>query len=174
MNENRFWQIIDRSSDSSDFYGTLTDQLFNLNSDELLSFHYILTQKLAQSCVFPLLAANFVISSYVSDDGFKDFRAWLISRGSRKFFSALDNPESITGWLSKSDVDMIDGESLLSASQSVYDRLYDDDFLEKAKFEPEPILQQDWPEDKNEYRKKWPKLVDEFWDIERIREMHSD
>lgn len=173
MNEKKFWEIIERSLDSEEPYESIFSQLSEINREDILSFHYILTQKLAEACVFPVLAANFVISSYVSDDGFKEFRAWLIGQGMLKFNKAIVDPETITDWLDKDDVDKIEGEQMLSVAQDVYEEVYEDDFLDKVKFEREPELVQEWPDNKAEYRNKWPRLVDKFWNQERIREMHA-
>jgi len=128
----------------------------------------------ADACTFPVLAANFVIESFVSDDGFKNFRAWFVSNGLERFTNAIKNPESIADWLQKEDVDEIDGESMLEVAQDVYEELFEDDFLDRITFIPDPKMKQDWPDSKSEYRKKWPRLVDKFWNQERIREMHTD
>jgi hypothetical protein len=176
MQESDFWRIVDDASREGDPYEGIKSRLCDLSRQEILSFHHIFTKALAAACSFPLLAANFAIASYVSDDGFREFRAWLISQGSDKFGRALIDPESIADWLDKDCVDGIDGAPMLAVAQDAYIETYgdDDDFLQRATFEPDPRIVQDWPENKAEYRRKWPKLVAKYWNAERIREMHSD
>ncbi len=173
MDENQFWKIIESSVETNRPYRHLSEELGKLSREDILLFHYIFTKKLSEACTFPLLAANFVISSYVSDDGFKEFRSWLVGQGRNRFENAVANPETITDWLDKKDIDEIDGNTLLSVAHDVYEELYEDDFLDKVKFEREPELVQDWPSSKADYRNKWRRLVDKFWNQERIREMHS-
>lgn len=173
MNEEKFWEYIDEGQVEGELYSYLFTTLNQLDQKEILEFHTSLTVQLAKACTFPLLAANFTIESYVSDDGFKSFRAWLISQGSAKYKAAIDDPETIADWLDKDSVDEIDGDDLLSVVQDVYEEKYGDDFLDLAVSEPEPDIDMDWPDNKREYRAKWPKLVDKFWDDDRIREMHD-
>ena len=40
-------------------------------------------------------AAGFIINSGCSDDGFTDFRGWLIAQGKAIYESALDDPETL-------------------------------------------------------------------------------
>lgn len=174
MKEEIFWKIIDQSASSSDQYESLRLKLNELGREDLVGFQNQLNEKVAQACKFPLLEANFTISSYVSDDGFREFRAWLVAQGSQKFFNALADPETIADWLNRDDVDNLDGDLILSVAQEAYEGKFEDDFLDKVKFERDPQITQDWPENKKEYREKWPKLVEKFWNDDRIREMHTD
>ena len=170
-----FWSIIDNSRHFADPYDGIKSALCDLTREEILSFDHILSENIAEACTFPLLAANFAIASYVSDESFREFRAWLISRGFEKFTKALVDIESIAEWLSKEAVDGIGGASMLAVAQDAYVEKYgDDDFLERVKFVPDPVIIQDWPEDKTEYRRRWPKLVDKFWNAKRIHELHAD
>lgn len=175
MNEQQFWNLIDLHLNSSESYEDLKKNLCQFGKDEIISFKRILMEKLVQSCSFPLLAANFVISSYVSDDGFKEFRAWLISKGESKFLDAVRNPETIAKWLKKDDVDEIDGGALLIVADDAYEEAGGDlnDFMEKVGRYPDPKINMDWPENKAEYENRYPILVKHFWNQGRIREFHS-
>ena len=168
MNEEKFWEIIKGGE-----IEIIRSGLSCLNEGEILAFHHLLTKMISKACNFPLLAANFTIESYVSDDGFREFRAWLISQGEDRFYRAIKDPESITEWLDKDEIDEIDGEPMLWVAEEVYtDICGNDDFYEKVVIVSDPEIEQDWPDDKNAYRNKWPKLVDKYWNAERINEMH--
>src|SRR5687768_2366359 len=121
MNEQQFWNIIDLHLSNDESYENFKDNLCQLGKDEIISFKRILMEKLVQSYTFPLLAANFIISSYVSDDGFKEFRAWLISKGESKFLNAVRDPETIASWLKKDDANELDGEFMLVVTDKAYE-----------------------------------------------------
>ena len=175
MNEKQFWQHIEESANSDDFFESLKTKLCSQGLAEITSFENHLLSKLVEAYKFPLLSANFVISSYVSDEGFKDFRAWLISQGETKFNDALNNPESIVNWLSKEDIELIDGEELIIAAEESYLELGGDeeDFFNSLNYPKEPDIEMNWPENKEEFEKFYPLLVRKFWDQEKIEEMHS-
>ena len=176
MHEQEFWNIIENALQEEDLYEHIKLVLGSMSCGEIVSFQSILNKKVAAACTFSLLEANFVIASYVSDDGFRDFRAWLVSQGAEKFGKALIDPESIVDWLDKSVVDEIDGGPMLSVAQDAYGEAYgdEDEFFQKVNFEPDPKVVQEWPKSKAEYQCKYPKLVEKYWNDERIREMHSD
>ena len=175
MEDRHFWKIIDRSL-AADQGERIRDILSGMPPKELLAFDGILNRQMAAACTFPLLAANFVIESYVSDDGFRAFRAWLVSQGQDRFLKAVLNPESIADWLDREDVDAINGGLKLTAAQQAWTEMHgkEQEFLRLASFEPDPEIEQEWPRNKAEFRRKFPKLVDKFWNQERIREMHTD
>jgi hypothetical protein len=45
-----------------------------------------------------LWAAAHIINGGRGNDGFMDFRRWLISRGERAFYATLNDPESLAQW----------------------------------------------------------------------------
>ena len=133
-------------------------------------------KEIVSACSFPLLAANFVIESYVSDDGFRSFRAWLVSQGRNRFRGAVNDPESISEWLDKSSVDEIDGEPMLAVARDAYIEAggNEQEFFQRTGSWSDPEMIHEWPESKDEFRKRFPKLVDCYWNDVRIREMHAD
>lgn len=175
MNEMQFWEYIDKASDENDFSDALGDILYGLDLDDIISFKNIFLKKLSDSYIFPLLAANFVISSYVSDDGFKKFRAWLVSKGNSIFQNAIDNPETIAEWLHNDEVDEIEGNEILYIADRVYIELggKESRFYNKISFPLEPDMNIEWPENKDEFKRQYPKLVARFWNQERIEELHQ-
>lgn len=176
MNEKQFWKHIEQASNNKDYYDHLKSTLCGLSLDEIISFKNILLQKLVEAYAFPLLAANFVISSYVSDDGFKEFRAWLVSKGSIKFLNAINDPETIADWLDKDEVDEIEGEELLYIADEAYMEIggNEDEFYNKVSHPSEPDISMKWPENKSEFQRQYPKLVAKLWNQKHIQDLHSD
>jgi hypothetical protein len=176
MHEQEFWNIIADAQQEEYPCECIKCVLVGMSRDEIVSFHDILSKKVASACTIPLLEASFVIASYVSDDGFRDFRAWLISQGAEKFGKAVIDPESIADWLDESVVDQIDGGWMLSVARDAYVQAdgEEEEFFQKVSPEPDPKMVQEWPKNKAEYRSKYPQLVEKYWNDERIREMHRD
>lgn len=173
MKEDRFWKLIAEARLKDDFLVALAARLEDLTADEIVGFQNTLQRQLARAYKFPLLAANFIIQSYVSDDVFEDFRAWLVSQGRERFEAAVSDPQSICDWLKRSEVDGIDGEAMLLAAQRAYEQYGDDEeFSARLVYPRQPKMKQDWPENAEGYKKRWPRLVDKFWNLERIRKLH--
>jgi hypothetical protein len=174
MAEPRFWSLIAEARQAKKFHKALTAKLKALPPDEIVGFQNTLHRKLRDAHTFPVLAANFIIQSYTSDDVFEDFRAWLVSQGQERFESAVADPESICAWHERDDVEDMDGEAMLFVAQEAYEEYGDDeDFFERVHRPRTPDLEQKWPKDKAGFRKLWPRLVDQFWNQERIREIHG-
>lgn len=175
MNEDRFWELIENSQVSDDPYEHLTESLRAAPADDIVAYQNILREKIAEACTFPILAANFVIQSYVSDDVFEDFRAWLVSKGRERFENAVSNPETIASWLERDEVDDIDGATMLLLAETAFAEYWDEDqFFERIEYPSGPNIEEDWPDTKAEYRERYPALVDKFWNQERISELHAD
>ena len=85
-------------------------------------------------------------------------------------------PETIADWLSEVEADEIDGQEILYVADEAYLELggKEEEFYKSIIFPPEPNIDMPWPEDKNEFQLKYPKLVAKFWNQERIKELHSD
>jgi hypothetical protein len=173
MSEDRFWKLIARARQEDRFIAALAAELKALPADDIIGFENILQRKSVAACSFPLLAANFIIQSYVSDDVFEAFRAWLVSQGRARYEAAVADPESICDWLERGEVEEIDGESMLLVAQRAY-RAHGDGEKFAARIEQprDPPLKEDWPKNEAGYRKRWPRLVAKFWNLERIRELH--
>src|SRR5262249_8869697 len=135
MTEDRFWGLIDEARSARNVCLALTTALKKLSAEEIIAFENTLRRKLAKAYVFPVLAANFIIESYVSDDVFENFCAFLVSQGRQRFKAALSNPESICDWLerkgvwSKAGDNAVDrqGEKMLFVAQNAYARYGDEE-----------------------------------------------
>jgi hypothetical protein len=173
MEEDRFWQMIERARQEDDVISALAANLEELPAADVIGFQNTLERKLADAYTFPLLAANFIIQSYVSDDVFEDFRAWLVSQGRERFEAAVADPASICDWLKRKEVDDINGEAMLLVAQRAYEEHGDEEEFEARIVHPRTVkFKQDWPENADGYQKRWPRLFETFWNLERIRELH--
>jgi hypothetical protein len=110
MDKDFFWQVIDninKKAQRNDHYDILQNagnQLMQYPASDIADWKNIFQyyKGLAERNI--VYAAAIAINGYVSDDGFIDFRAWLISQGRVVYMNAMRNPDSLA------DVD-IEGES---------------------------------------------------------------
>lgn len=180
MNEDEFWRIIDESAAanpvaSDEQFAWLEQRLQTYSTEDIVAFENILNRMKARAYTFPLLMANFILQSYVSDDAFEDFRLWLIANGRQRFEAAMADPEMIADFCdAEGPVEEITGEGLLYVAEAAFQEAGGDaDFSDLVEFVDEPDLEMPWPETREGYQEAMPKLYDKFWNQERINELHG-
>lgn len=101
MDKEQFWNIVDEVHSSTDprnqkeVLTALRDRLRNLPSEEILEWKQIFSFYQDAARRNDLWAASAAMGAHCSDDGFMDFRSWLISQGRDVYMSALKDPESL-------------------------------------------------------------------------------
>jgi hypothetical protein len=109
MDKAEFWEIIDKSRQAAggDPYQqleTLGDLLREISPDEIVSFDYHFSAYHARAYTWDLWGAAYVIGGGCSDDGFMDFRGWLISRGEKVYEAAMANADSLAAVVEEHDL----------------------------------------------------------------------
>lgn len=182
MTEQQFWDIIDQSRKgvNTNFETqcvNITELLLDTSTDAIIAFEEILRAQIEKANTWPVMAACFVVCSFMSDDTYEDFRAWLVGQGKANFDKILRDPNEICNLITPGQVKDMSGEHLLFAAVNAYMEVIDSDneedeiaFYEKINHPEEKEIEQKWPESKNDYRKMFPKLFDTFWNEDRIRE----
>lgn len=101
MNKEQFWRIVDDVRSSADprdqgaVLFALQEQLRNLPSAEIMEWQEIFQFYDDAAYRDELWAASGAMGAHCSDDGFMDFRSWLISQGRDVYMAALRDPESL-------------------------------------------------------------------------------
>lgn len=101
MNKEQFWNIVNEVHSSTDprnqkeVLTALRDRLRNLPSEEILEWKQIFSFYQDAARRNDLWAAGAAMGAHSFDDGFMDFRSWLISQGHDVYMSALKDPESL-------------------------------------------------------------------------------
>lgn len=167
MTEEHFWQIIQKSFDACSGNtdaqaAALANDLDKLHPDEIASFarHFATYHRQAYS--WDLWGAAYLINGGCSDDGFADFRSWLISRGKNWYQQALINPDSLAGYPDLKFRGASFEEFAYVASQ-VHEKLAGD--LPESCLSPDPDepIGTAWQEDDEEtFRDRWPRLSARF------------
>jgi hypothetical protein len=101
MSKHGFWNLIAEvkaacGQEQDKYMDMLKNRLKEMGPDHAQDFHDIVHayEKLAYK--YGLWSAA-ELMGYISDDGFMDFRAWLISQGREAYFAALKDPDTLAG-----------------------------------------------------------------------------
>ena len=160
MTETEFWKIIDESVSASDgnqkrqkefVHSTLTA----LGVDETFSFYRHYSDANRRAYRYDLWGAAYVINGGCSDDGFMDFRDWLVSRGKREYDLAMMNPDSLGDVLKREDRRQCGFEGFGYIAQRVWES-FTGELMPVDSPHPKKPLGYDWNED--ELPKLYPKL----------------
>ena len=101
INKDTFWELIQNANnacgqDMDAMMAFLKDRLISMGAEQAQNFHDILNAYEDLADKFGLWDAAGVMKEYgCSDDGFIDFRAWLIAQGRDVYLSALADPDSL-------------------------------------------------------------------------------
>ncbi|MCI0554705.1 MAG: DUF4240 domain-containing protein [Anaerolineae bacterium] len=100
MDTETFWKLIDESrvaghGDVIEQANFIIGKLLQLPETEIIAFERIFWQLMAEAYDANLWDAAHIIGCGCSDDGFEDFRAWLIAQGKERYEMALTDPESL-------------------------------------------------------------------------------
>lgn len=101
INKDTFWKLIQSAKETCgqnmdammDF---LKDRLVSMGSEQAQNFHDIIHAYEDLADKYGLWDAAGIMKEYgCSDDGFIDFRAWIIAQGREVYFAALADPDSL-------------------------------------------------------------------------------
>jgi hypothetical protein len=159
-----FWKLVEESyrPDGPEHFEALKAALAKLTPADLVGFQARFDEAMAAADLLDLWGAAYLINGGCSDDGFHDFRAWLIGRGRHPYEAALKHPDSLAELL---DGDEVSGFGLDVAAVRVYEETTGkDDFYdlldrEEKDLPPPPPEGDDWDfEDEAQMRTRLPKL----------------
>lgn len=125
INKDTFWDLIDQAKEhcGQDLDASaqwLEVQLLAMGPVQAQNFDYIVHAYSDLAYKYGLWTAASVMLDGCTDDGFIDFRGWLIAQGKDTYFAALNDPDSLA------DVPLYgDGyfESLTYIGDSAYEKL---------------------------------------------------
>ena len=130
MDENKFWHLIDSTlsapDDENEREGVLWDQLLVLPPQEVAQFAWIFDDLIVRGEGGNTYEAWKMYDGVGSDDGFRDFRCWLISRGRAVYDAMLRDPESLRPHVPE-DGKSLHWQSFGDAGAGVYEKLTGED-----------------------------------------------
>lgn len=143
MNKTEFWLLIAQSKEAS--YGDtlvqrkyLQAKLMERSIEDILDFENIVADLMDTAYLADLWEAAAIIGCGCSDDGFMDFRAWLIQQGEKVYHEALLDPEVLVDFVD--DPMRTQDGSIWALAGTVYEEKTGQDFLGATPKRPLPEL----------------------------------
>lgn len=139
MDERRFWELIaeSRARAARDPHRQMTrlrELLAALTAEEVLEFGTIFWRLHGVAYRAELWGAAHLIAGGADDEGFDNFRAWLIAQGRDIFEAALADADSLAG---VAEADEPELEEMLSIAPDIYHQLSgNDDFYRRFPLSP--------------------------------------
>ena len=100
INKDTFWELIAQAKeqcgqDQDAFCQWLENRLIEMGPEQALNFDYAAFAYRAAAYKYGLWSAASVMLDGCTDDGFTDFRGWLIAQGREVYMAALKDPDSL-------------------------------------------------------------------------------
>jgi hypothetical protein len=165
MTADEFWKLIEdtREDVPEEHVESLIAELVKRGQDGVLGFARWWYEFHAAAYSWDLWGAAYILNGGCSDDGFIDFRSWLLLQGRKVYEAALKKPDS----LASVDVEIDEAScecypapaAWEKAGGGTHDELHD--ALEKARGMPrtEPELGEGWDfDDESIMKKRYPQL----------------
>ena len=174
MDQAQFWDIIQRSlvaltvEEQIDF---LSNELGKLSKEEILEFDFIFRQKHEEAYTWDIWAAAYTMQGGCSDDGFIEFRAWLVYRGKEVFEKTLKNSDSLAELGREKLEESEESEDFYFLTADAYEEIPGVEGLdveEDPNFKPVEFKElpagKDWDEENlDELRARNPEIFKLFW-----------
>src|SRR5262245_2640606 len=109
MTLDEFWEHIQatKCKNADEHVELLIKRLAKLKPDEIVDFDHWWGLMKREAYHWHLWGAAYLINGGCSDDGFIDFRSWLILQGRDIFHAAVSNPDSLADVLGSEDHDRV-------------------------------------------------------------------
>lgn len=129
MNKEEFWKVIDDVNNivgkgsQEQFLSVFNEKLSEYSLEAIRDWYAIFRFYFTKAYRNDLWAACAATKSHCTDDGFIDFRYWLISKGRNIYLSAINDPDSLA------DFDIPEGSANFELfgyePDSVYEKKWD-------------------------------------------------
>jgi hypothetical protein len=168
MDKPTFWKLIDSTrqlaeGNLDDHVELLRERLQALEPEDIVQFDKLFQEYWIRAYTWDLWGAAYIIGGGCSDDGFMDFRGWLISKGQKAYENALKDPESLIKVVKEEEGCKYEGFQYV-ASQAWENKTGKgmDQFPDSGLHQPRQPLGQPWAEDSDELERRFPKLSKKF------------
>lgn len=97
LNEEQYWTLVENSLKQSQNQGQqaqyLISEIKKLSPHDMIGFTLRTHHLLNETYTSEMWCAGHIMNKYCSDDGFENFRCWIISRGKEVYYKAKANPD---------------------------------------------------------------------------------
>jgi hypothetical protein len=165
MTQDQFWSLMASSKAAS--RGSferqakvLEQELSRLSPEEIVAFQRIFDEHFDRAYTWDLWGAAYILGGGCSDDGFMDFRSWLISMGRETYERALKDPESLAdiplGPAVEEDVFF---EGLAYVASQVYEKKTgEEEMPDYERHSAEDPAGEEWDQDGDDLERRFPRL----------------
>lgn len=101
MTKEEFWHLIDEmraacGTDMKKEEHWIVERLKTMKTEQIIGFQCIFLSYHDAADKYGLWSAASVVAGGCSDDGFMDFRSWLIAQGEKNYYDVLKNPDQLS------------------------------------------------------------------------------
>lgn len=101
MTKEEFWHLIDAmrvacGTDMSKEEHWIIERLKAMQPEQIIGYQCIFLSYHDAADKYGLWSAASVVAGGCSDDGFMDFRSWLIAQGEKNYYDVLKNPDQLS------------------------------------------------------------------------------
>lgn len=169
MDAERFWKLIESSQrgfDPGRVDGNMQHQLEELRRllsklppEEIVGFRDQFLAQRDAAFHWDLWGAAYIIAGGCSDDGFVDFRSWLISMGRRVFEDAVSHAESLLDVADAPGIEDVFFEEFQYVPAQVYEELTGQELPPASGPSPIEPAGEPWSEDDGSLERRLPRLL---------------
>jgi hypothetical protein len=168
MDIEQFWKLIESSRKGFDpgrTDGNMEEQreelrrlLLKLTPTELVDFRNRLLEQMNAAFQWDLWGAAYIIASGCSDDGFADFRSWLVSMGRSVFENAISDAESLVEVADSPGVEDVFFEEFQGVPAQAYEELTGHEIPAYTGPLPTGPAGEKWSPDEGNLEQRFPRL----------------
>jgi hypothetical protein len=170
MNKAAFWKLIDASranagGDLEEQVADLRARLEHFEPNEIIQFGKLFDEYWGRAYTWDLWGAAYILGGGCSDDGFLDFRGWLISRGERAYEDALRDPETLAQVVHADAGDECKYEGFQYVAREAWENKTRNrlgDFPAAEITQPDHPAGEPWSEEGDDLERRFPKLWRKF------------
>lgn len=162
-----YWQIIENSLQDADTLeqqeDNLIEELSHLTAEDIIGFRLRTEFFMFQSYSNELWCAASIMNDGCDDDGFQNFRLWLISQGKQIFTDAMVDPDNLSTYFEEgfNEDDLYEFEIFGVVANKAFLKLFEKDIHDYIDYENFNYFEEDYPE------------VELNWDEDNITTLHA-
>ena len=147
-----YWQIIESSLETADTLEeqekNLIEELSNLTAEDIIGFKLRTDYFMYQSYQNELWCAASIMNESCDYEGFKNFRAWLISQGKNIFTEAIIDPDRLSSFFDEgfNEDDLYEFEYFSHIPEEVFLSIYQQNIHNYIDYENFKFLEDLYPE----------------------------
>ncbi len=174
MDADRFWALIGESRSGFEpglnegnmdkQLERLQELLGELSPQEIAEFQHEFDERMNQAYRWDLWAAAYIIEGGCSDDGFTDFRSWLISMGREVYEAALQDPESLIDVADADGVEATSFEGFHYVAGQAYEAMTGQEMPDTGQASAQEPAGDQWSEDGDDLARRLPRLWAKYGD----------